>query len=318
MVIRKIKAVALLALGLGLCSIAIGDISGTGEQRSFYGGLLSLLLSDAPVDAAEAVVVAFRRVELLDRSGSVVDAFSFSPSRKIDLLALQGSNSLPLLDRESVAGGHFDQIRLMVDAAEADCQNPVAPPSSFVRVEGIDYPLVLPAGKEPGITLRRPISVPAGRSVSYVLDFDLRRSVAARGDTGCYNLLPTIRLENVADTGSAQGTVPGHWLSGSNCLADSVSGRGAAVYAYTGANVRPSDMVGARGGPFATDTIAPHPNRPGRFVFDLGFLPAGDYTLAFTCQAALDDAQRRDEIDFVSSHNVEVIAGRTSRSHFGP
>ncbi|MGH8281440.1 MAG: DUF4382 domain-containing protein, partial [Gammaproteobacteria bacterium] len=49
-----------------------------------------------------------------------------------------------------------------------------------------------------------------------------------------------------------------------------------------------------------------------KFNFTVGFLPAGQYTAAFTCQAGLDDPTKTDNIKFLSTITATVSAGQTT------
>ena len=51
-------------------------------------------------------------------------------------------------------------------------------------------------------------------------------------------------------------------------------------------------------------------NNDGDFVYEIGFVLAGDYTLAFTCEAANDDPETDDVINF-TTQNVTVTADGT-------
>jgi hypothetical protein len=50
----------------------------------------------------------------------------------------------------------------------------------------------------------------------------------------------------------------------------------------------------------------------GAYRFTAAYLPAGTYTLAFTCDAALDDPTKADNITFSSIGSVVAEAGSTT------
>jgi hypothetical protein len=74
------------------------------------------------------------------------------------------------------------------------------------------------------------------------------------------------------------------------------------VYVYSGAGVQPEDMrsSGASGAghkPLTSTEVKQ--NSDGAYKYTVTFLPAGAYTLTFTCQASEDDPEAHDDIDFV-------------------
>jgi hypothetical protein len=56
----------------------------------------------------------------------------------------------------------------------------------------------------------------------------------------------------------------------------------------------------------------------GIYEYTAAFLPAGAYTLAFTCQARVDDPEAEDPVLFVPVAGLEasVTAGRTTTLNF--
>jgi len=50
----------------------------------------------------------------------------------------------------------------------------------------------------------------------------------------------------------------------------------------------------------------------GNYNFTASFLPPGEYTVAFTCQASLDVANQANAISFTSVIRTNVQAGVTS------
>ncbi len=279
-------------------------------------GSLSVGVTDAPVDQAEAVVVTFTAVELLGADGNTRASFELDPPQAVDLLSLQGSNSRFLVEGVSVAPGQYEEVRLLIDTENASCQNLSAPFDSYVRVDGTDYPLVVPSGGSSGLKVKGPITVAAGGSAAYVIDFDLRKSIAERGNTGCYNLRPVLRLTDVAQVGTLSGTVDGALLADSSCSADPVTGEGAAIYVYEGADVTPADVDGVAPEPLTSSLLASKDDGSGDFTYEVGFLMAGDYTASFTCQAGDDDPETSDAIGFGPNANVTIAADTVTTQDF--
>jgi hypothetical protein len=119
-------------------------------------GQLSLAVTDAPVDEATSVVVAFTGVELKPAGGPsqtfhfCLDANADEPivqttacdtpaPRQIDLLALQGGGSELILDGVTVPAGRYNWVRLMVEADPASLD-------SYIELsDGGVYPLYVPS-----------------------------------------------------------------------------------------------------------------------------------------------------------------------------
>lgn len=281
-------------------------------------GSISIGVTDAPVDNADAVVVTFTAVELLSEDGTVRESLTLDAPQSIDLLALQGSNSVFLVEGATVAPGEYDEVRLLVDAPDPSCQALSAPFASYITIDGTDYPLVVPSGASSGLKVKGPITVAAGGSAAYVVDFDLRKSIAERGNTGCYNLRPVLRITDVAEVGTLSGTVSGALLAEAHCTADPVTGEGAAVYVYDGADATPADVDGIEPDPLTSARLTPKDDGSGDFSYEVGFLLAGSYTASFTCQAGDDDPEASDELVFGPTANVEITAGEVTTQDFAP
>jgi hypothetical protein len=156
-----------LALAAGLALLLIAGCS----DNSPSTGYLSLAVTDAPVDNATAVVVEFTGVEVKPAGGEAI-AFEYDEPRTIDLLALSGSDSESLLDGAEVPAGHYDWVRLQVNAAADGAQD------SYIDLkDGTRHELDVPSGAETGLKLHNGFDVPAGGAANFTVDFDLRSSV---------------------------------------------------------------------------------------------------------------------------------------------
>ncbi len=302
----------------------IAGLAGCGDSNNSSDGRLSLAVKDAPVDSAEAVVLQFTQVALLDGNGAPVQTFDLDPPQSVDLLSLQGTNSELLVADEVVPVGEYQEIRLLIQTENASCQNLTAPFSSYITIDGTSYPLVVPSGGSSGFKVKGPITVATGGLASYVVDFDLRKSIAERGATGCYNLKPVLRVVDTAQVGTLVGTVDGDLLADASCTADGMTGAGAAVYLYSDSDVTPDDVDGVDPDPLTSALLEPMNDGSGDFRYEIGFLLAGEYTAAFTCTAAADDPETNDatgaETDtvlFPAVQNVIISADTTSSGNFG-
>jgi hypothetical protein len=87
-----------------------------------------------------------------------------------------------------------------------------------------------------------------------------------------------------------------------------------AVYAFTGADIVADDLGGTTE-PFVTARVLQSVTT-GAYEYRIGFMPVGSYSLAFTCEANLDDPEANDTIAFVNSRNATVAVGQTTTANF--
>jgi hypothetical protein len=308
----------------GAVALALGGCAGGDDPTT---GQLSLAVTDAPVDEAEHVVVAFTGVELKPANGPSqtfhyclvpvtdeeltedgateelvvqTEACETPGTRQIDLLALHGGGSELILDDVTVPAGRYNWVRLMVV--------PGYPDSYITLSDGGDHDLDVPSGE---LKLVQGFVVPAGGSASFTIDFDLRKAVTDPVGQEGYKLRPALRLVDNVEVGSIQGTVAAELVHDASCTDDN----GGAVYVWNGVDATPMDIRDENGDPITTAMV--RMNDEGAYVYRAAFLPGGDYTVAFTCQAVDDDPEAADEIAFVEAANVTVTAGQNTVHHFG-
>lgn len=306
------RSVSILAFALLLASCGNSSNMGTGT------GALTLRVTDAAVDSALHVYIQFHGLEIQSASGmrttlyycqdpmdatkTVVSATACSTPpapKQLDLLALTGGQADFLLNGYVLPAGHYDWIRLMVDTAD--------PHDSYIVDSGnADHELTIPSGSETGLKLNRGIDVAAGGHADFTIDFDLRKSVHVTG-AGEYMLRPTLRLVNSALTGSIAGTV--------NPLLATATGCTPAVYVFTGAGVTPDDIDGTPADPVTTALVKLDIGS-GEYRYQAAFLEVGDYTVAYTCQAAADDPAVSDTLVFTGTATVPVTANSTTPHNF--
>ena len=152
-------------------------------------GHLSLSITDAPVDGATHVVVRFTGVEVKPADRDSL-SFDFDTPRSIDLLALDGGDTEPLLNDVEVPAGRYEWVRLKVEAAADGTLD------SYIELDdGSQHELDVPSGSQTGLKLVGGLSVPDGGAAAYTLDFDLRKSVhEPMNASDAYTLRPTLRI----------------------------------------------------------------------------------------------------------------------------
>lgn len=268
-------------------------------------GTLNLSIKDAPIDLATKVVVQFSGVEVKPEGGAPF-SIDFASPRQIDLMQYQGTDYAPLLSEYTLPAGKYNWLRLKVIALEDSVRD------SYIEFDGgAQYELYIPSGAETGLKLVSGFVVPENGVANYTIDFDLRQSVLPpSGGSSAYKLKPALRFVADDSAGHIMGSVGSVSLGDAAC-----SGSAYAVYVFNGADVAPDDTDGSAADPLATALV--HYNATAtQYQYAVGFLPAGGYTVSFTCQADLDVAESSEEIAFIGTVNATVTAGNTTIVNF--
>jgi len=303
---KKLLISCLFVAIAAACTAFLVGCGGSGSEAAGTStGRLTLSITDAPVDGATAVVVKFTAIELKPDTGDAI-TIALDPAPSVDLLALAGGSSRDLLADREVPAGHYQWVRLLIDAQQNT-------PTSYIDMaDGQRFPLFVPSGSESGLKLIRGFTVAAGSVSDFTIDFDLRKSVIAPpGRAPNYLLKPVLRIVDNLRVGSLQGTVA-NTLVPTGCTPQ--------VYLFTGANVVPDDLDVA-----AAPDVDPLVSVPvtldaasGEYRFRVAFLEAGDYTAAFTCDGALDTPEGEETLVFVGTRNVSVTANASTAITFAP
>ena len=137
-----------------LCALAAACGGGGGGEDGT--GRLSLAVTDAPVDDAQAVVIQFSGVAFKREGGGSETITDLDPSpRQIDLLQFQDGRAAILLDNVTLPAGRYEWLRLIVDA-EPNVRD------SFVMLDsGAECELRVPSGAESGLKLNGGVTLPA-------------------------------------------------------------------------------------------------------------------------------------------------------------
>ena len=286
---------------LTACSSGGDSDSAGGGRGGSQNGFLTLAITDAPIDGAAEVWVQFDGVELKPKSGSAI-LVPFDKPMKINLLALQGMNSAQMLFNETLPSGEYNWIRLLVTAADDGVLD-----SYIVLNDGSMNDLDIPSGDETGLKIIGGLNVIPNTPTNMTIDFDLRQSITVTG-TGAFKLSPVLKLIKDKNAGSIIGSVDISVLTGPDC-SDADPATNNAIYLYDGFDVTPDD-VGSNPGPVASAIVSLN-NATGTYDYSFGFIPFGQYTTAFTCQADLDDPKSNDAITFSSTMNVELTSTDT-------
>ncbi|WP_105200678.1 MULTISPECIES: DUF4382 domain-containing protein [unclassified Pseudoalteromonas] len=289
----------------------------------------SLGVSDAPVSNAKEVWVAFDSIIINGADGErpmFETRTADGEPVMVNLLEFTGSDVFSLINDEVVAPGQYNWLRAnIVNGDEAN----IAMTSHIVYNDDTVAPLVVNRKNKDGLgeIQINDFTLAVGEN-QFVLEFDLKKSLVDPSNSEVVNLKPTgIRLENLADVEDIEGLVTEAMIT--SCEADNIAfapetgAFGHAVYLYSGDVVEPKDLYVEADGvtspadaPIATANVVFN-EESGLNEFEIGFVAAGSYKLAYTCTAHLDDAEvLNEEVTLYSTQDVTVVAGEDAQVTF--
>jgi hypothetical protein len=314
---------------LGAACAALLACNGDDEN-----GRISVAVTDSPVDEAEAVVVQFTGVELKPQGGNPF-SIDFATPKTIDLLDYQADERAMLLDEEEVPAGEYTWMRLKVQA------DPNTAGDSYITIGGADCELRIPSGDERGLQLIRGFTVGAGTTTDFTVDFDLRRSVLKPPgqttevpvcDGQAHLLKPVLRVTDSLEVGTISGAVDPTFIA-EQCESTTSGVYPGNVYLFgplteTDAG-SPDDYDGIWDDLNGDDPLASAMVDKDSFTFTIGYVPAGNYRMAYTCDPddveidanETDLPQGSDEVvELTPTDGVEVTvtAGETAQVDFPP
>jgi len=277
-------------------ALALASLSGCWLSSS-SPTVLGIGVADTPVDGAQSVLVTFTGVQVTDASNKTQE-FDFSVPQNVNLLDPDGDGDGDgldvLLQSQPIAAGHYQSIRFLVDMSN----------SNITLSDGSVHPLVLTTTDQTGITVTAPFDVLSEDENDYIVDFDLRASIALV--SGAYQFTPVTRLVDNATVGAIGGHITNTFLIGSTAVSDPSCDP--AVYIYAGTNVTPVDIApGQSIQPVATATVTLD-SFTGDYHYFNGFMPPGTYTVALVC-ASGDDPTTLDNLTFAEPQTAPVTAG---------
>lgn len=311
------------------------DAAGCSENDDEDVGTLSIGLSDAPVDDLKEVVIEVDRITLV-RSGDdvVIETFTVSdPANGIDvveaetlqlnLLNYQGRDQLFIIDELPVPDGSYSDLQLLILDDNVN-------QSYVMELDDEIKELKLPSGE-----LRLgSFSVETEESQTFTIEFDLRQAMTYNPGPDRYILKPRgIRLQDNAAASALQGDVDSSLFDTESPCDEKVDPtQGNVIYLFSGslqddeedeesednstsddatddnsaeldvdnlADVfdpeEDSDAPDNAVAPFAA-TVPVETGQENEWEYQFGFLPAGDYVLVFSCDAADDEPETFDDI----------------------
>jgi len=300
--VKHIVVIFSVLIGMSLTGCGGGSSSGSGGRSGSSEGFLTLSITDAAIDEVTEVWVQFTAIELKP-AGSPSFTISFDSPVNINLLSLQGSLSQDFFNKAVVDSGVYNWVRLAVNA-EADGTFD----SYLVMKDGSQHELHIPSGSQTGLKINDSFVVDRNTESSMTIDFDLRKSIVM--SSGEYHLKPVLRLVENSKSGSITDGISSDLTVGTDC-SDDLPETGNAVYVFNGADAEVDDIDNQLPEPVTTALLTLNV-ATGEYDYDIGFLPEGAYTVAFTCMADQDDPEVDDAIVFSQVSNVTVTSPETS------
>ena len=295
-VLAALLPIMLGTLLLGACSCGF-DCNNEDTQGTTQ---LTLGLSDAlPEDLKQVVLeidsISFRRTGADD---VIVESFTISALNltsadtfQIDLLEYRGRNQLVVISDLELPAGNYSQVLVRVLGGDVNRSYVQRADDTFGELSVTGGVLTVPGA-----------NFSSGEQ-AYTLEFGLAQSLQLQSAGSSYLMSSQgVRLENNATAASLSGRVDSSLFdSVAPCSEKTDPAEGNRIYLYKGgtqsgrrlgdvfngnsATTVPGDVLA----PFAVASLVQNSlNANWEYVF--GFLPAGDYTLAFACNTGADDS----------------------------
>lgn len=298
MFLKKALAASVLAIPIVAMYGCGGDnTAGSNPNPATF----TLALTDGPVDSAKAVVIEVTGVSIKPKAGEVITV-EYEAPKSIDLLQLQDGVVTDLISGLTLEPGEYSWVQLHVNAVKDEVLD------SYVEFEdGTKVELHLPAESEHGLRVARHFTLVEGEEATFTVDFNLRKSLIHRAQHVL--LKPVLHMVPNHHAGHLHGNLDATLV---NDLCADPSVELGAVYVYSGADATPTDVNGSEADPIASALVKLAPN--GEYHYRVGFLEAGEYTVAYTCDAASDNPDEVNELKFAVLEPVTIEA-RTEHEH---
>lgn len=274
-----------------LCTLYIVACSGGGSGPGTGNGTVSISLMDRPVDGVTALYVTIDEVWIKPQgSGPAFQLPMTSTPITVNLLELDDMNPSILVDEAIVPADTYNFVEIKVlddDISQAWAE------TSIGGMEEVD--IDVPSNS---IRLVTPFTVGENQAVRFLFDWDVYTGLTEAVGRGGYLLRPAFRILDAEEYGSISGSATMDTITTAESCADVMNaGEKAAAYIYEG-NVVPDDIGSATEPHTTVDAV--YNNTTVGFDYRVIIMP-GDYTVAFTCQAASDELGVDNDIEFLTS-----------------
>lgn len=250
---------------------------------------IDVSLSVADTDGLESVRMAITAVQLIDDAGNL-HTLSAAGNGPLDLRDLIDGQTLLLTDAD-LDTGRYTGVRLQFGED----------PREILRTDGGVWPVTV---DDAATFADLDIRLDDGDRASVILTLDLRFSLQPDTDAAAYTLAPVLHAVATGEAASLSGTLASGALPAAGCADE--TGEGAAVHLYAGQDRTPADFRVGRSGPLASTPIRV---MDGLATFRFDALPAGAYTLAWTCEAAADTPVGGETLSFRDAREIDLPAG---------
>lgn len=311
-------------LALAVFAATLAGCGDSGSGSSSGDGSMSLALTDAPTNEFTMVDIAITSVTLQPANSDDDDSdsedgdtdngegegngrISFNVEneegepRKINLLDLQGGVTETLLSDEDVPAGEYDWMRLEIVEDEVSVTSDSGQHSVFV-----------PSGAQRGLQTTNFTISEDGES-NFTIDFDARKSIVTRGNSGQPFLLkPILRLVDDTEVGSIAGTVDVSTIKQNNAAfcEDEFDGM---VYVHQGEDATVGEF-GSDAEPLVAAPVSMD-DEENDYTYKAAFLEEATYQVSYVCESD-DNEEDGDITEFLNTAEVEVTAGETTTHDF--
>jgi len=270
--------------GGSTAAVGAGSNSGTGLDTTS----LSVSLIDAPVDDVKEVHVQIAAMWLKPTEGPAFELPLEGAPVTVDLLSLTEDNAAVLIDNAAIEAGSYEWLAMDINGQIDNLFD------SFVVTDTeamMEIEIFVPSGR---LRLVDGFEAEANQALQLVFDWDMRKGLVHPPGLGGYILKPAFRIIDMTAYGSLHGSIPVTTVMAEEnaCNVDSEIDDidvGNAVYIFAGLDSEIDDLDGNDPEPLATvDALL---NSDSTAYEYSTLLPYGDYTVAFTCQAANDLAE---------------------------
>ncbi|MDM4769706.1 DUF4382 domain-containing protein [Solimonas sp. SE-A11] len=264
---------------------------------------INLATVNRPVDA-ERISVRIEAVELQDDAGGTYRIET--DDRLVDLLDFQGTELLSLVGGEEVPAARYRKLRLIFSDRDAE-----------IQTEDGEFPIRL-TDLQPGADMDVQLSDDEDESETILAVLDLRFSFSRQTQPeNLYRLRQAATAARASDTGTLTGTVDEDYVASGPCAGSEKEGF--AMYLYRGD--RRSQLTDyAADFETASPLVSASVERSGNsgdYQYRFRGLPVGQYTVAYTCKAELDDPfTRQDTLVFRDAFLVQIEEGGTVTRDF--
>lgn len=253
------------------------------------------------------------RVIMLEMAGGGLD---------IDMVQLQNGEYRMLVDNAAVPTGHYDWMRLVIDASRSHID---------VANTGGRHGMRMGSDAARGLEVIHAFEIGLSQHSEFMLDFDLRRGVQHH-DTGMmggeYRLHSAMRMIDIGQSGGLMGSIEPSMIDVNNPACDDAPG-GNWAYLFHGDVATPDDIADvdtdSRRGPLATDRIDLD-TMTGEHRYHFEYFEPGLYRIAITCSGEWDEVGDDDypndpdgRFGFnMFSDPLEVMSGQMRRYDLHP